>query len=171
MLGATACPPCAEGTAEGIAEGGKGGDGRGGARGRKKKTKERGAAAGGGGGGGNRSAVPRGAGSIELVDPRYSLRMHTPPAQFEPPCADLGGRESSLALRGGYLFEYAPPLQFAPTPGSFLLFPAWLMHRVRPHMLKGTRVSVSFNAWLADEDGGLRATRRLFEGAFEAARD
>ena len=106
-------------------------------------------------------------GSIELIDPRYSLRVHRPPAQFEPPCRDLGGESHSL--RPGYLFEYSPPLQFDPTPGAFLLFPAWLMHRVRMHPLATARVSVSFNVWLADEDGGLQATRRLFDAAFNVA--
>ena len=101
-----------------------------------------------------------------MVDPRYSLRMHRPPAQFEPPCDGLSS--ASHALRPGYLFEYAPPLQLEPSVGAFLLFPAWLMHRVRPHRLPAARVTVSFNVWLADDpDGGLRATRHLFDGLFE----
>ena len=114
-----------------------------------------------------------GNGSIELIDPRYSLRMHRPPEQFEPQCAHLGGR--SRSLRNGYLFEYAPPLQLEPTAGTLLLFPAWLMHRVRRHSRRrGVRVSISFNIWLADEDeapggssgaSGIAATQRLFDAA------
>jgi uncharacterized protein (TIGR02466 family) len=111
-----------------------------------------------------RCGADGGNGSIELIDPRYSLRMHRPPKQFEPPCEQIAAPTSSL--RAGYLFEYSPPMQFAPTPGSFLLFPAWLMHRVRPHKLPRARVSVSFNVWIGDEEGGLGATQRLFDGAF-----
>ena len=117
------------------------------------------------GDGGNSSIASHG--RIELVDPRYSLRMHRPPEQFEPTCEALGS--DSRSLRSGYLFEYSPPLQFDPSPGVFLLFPAWLMHRVRPHAQRTTRVSVSFNVWLADEGGGLDTTRRLFDAAFAAA--
>jgi hypothetical protein len=40
------------------------------------------------------------------------------------------------------------------------------MHRVRPHKLPRARVSVSFNVWIGDEEGGLGATQRLFDGAF-----
>ena len=110
-----------------------------------------------------------GNGSIELVDPRFTLRTHRPPEQFEPSCARLGAA-TSRSLRPGYLFEYSPPLQIEPTPGTFLLFPAWLMHRVRPHALRhGVRASVSFNVWLADEPAGpsgspgIAATQRLFD--------
>lgn len=109
-----------------------------------------------------------GNGSIELIDPRLSLRTHRPPEQFEPSCAELGG--STRSLRNGYMYEYAAPLQIEPTPGTFLLFPAWLMHRVRPHSRKrAARVSISFNIWLADDEepssrpgSGLSATERLF---------
>ena len=52
-----------------------------------------------------------------------------------------------------------------PTPGSFVLFPAWLMHRVRPHDGDGARVSVSFNVWLGCDDGGIECVRPLFRGA------
>ena len=116
----------------------------------------------------NRTAIAR-PGAIELIDPRYTLRSHRPPEQFEPPCSALGS--DAHPLRHEYLFEYAPPLQIDPTPGAFVLFPAWLMHRVRPHGLATARVSVSFNVWLADEDGGLYTTRRLFDSVFDATAD
>ena len=102
-------------------------------------------------------------GALELVDPRYTLRTHAPPAQFEPPCDHLGSDDAQL--RPGYLFEHAGTLQVPPTPGSFVLFPAWLMHRVRPHDGDGARVSVSFNVWLGCDDGGIECVRPLFRGA------
>ena len=102
-------------------------------------------------------------GALELVDPRYTLRNHAPPAQFEPPCDHLGSDDAQL--RPGYLFEHAGTLQVPPTPGSFVLFPAWLMHRVRPHDGDGARVSVSFNVWLGCDDGGIECVRPLFRGA------
>ena len=102
-------------------------------------------------------------GALELVDPRYTLRTHAPPAQFEPPCDHLGSDDAQL--RPGYLFEHAGTLQVPPTPGSFVLFPAWLMHRVRPHDGDGARVSVSFNVWLGCDGGGIECVRPLFRGA------
>ena len=106
-------------------------------------------------------------GTIEFIDPRYTLRAHRPPAQFEPRCQDL--EDETGQLRPGYIFEYSPPLQLGAASGTFVLFPSWVMHRVRAHWLKGSRVSVSFNVWLADEDGGVEHTRRLFDGVFAAA--
>ena len=117
-----------------------------------------------------------GDGSLELVDPRLTLRTHRPPAKFEPACKHLGGGMGSGGdgghgqLRPGYLFEHSPPLHVPAQPGSFVLFPAWLMHRVRPHGLPRHRVSVSFNLWASDEAGGaggsIEEVRRAFEGAF-----
>ena len=75
------------------------------------------------------------------------------------------GARDDAQLRPGYLFEHAGTLQVPPTPGSFVLFPAWLMHRVRPHDGDGARVSVSFNVWLGCDDGGIECVRPLFRGA------
>ena len=52
-------------------------------------------------------------------------------------------------------------------PGLFVLFPSWLQHYVAAHEGSGTRVSVSFNLWLADEDGGLEGLDGAFDGFFE----
>ena len=41
------------------------------------------------------------------------------------------------------------------------------MHRVRPHSLQEhARMSVSFNVWLAHEDGSMEGVARMFEGIF-----
>lgn len=64
------------------------------------------------------------------------------------------------------MFEYSRPLHVRPLGGTFLFFPSWLMHRVRHHALPGARVSVSFNLWVAQEDGGIEALQRLFDGTF-----
>jgi len=105
-------------------------------------------------------------GSIELVDPRYSLRLHKRSSAFEPPCEDfsLNGKQ----LRPNYLFEYAPPVFVSPSAGSFILFPSWLMHRVRPHRVpRAARISIAFNAWVADMHGGVGGVvSKLFDGAF-----
>jgi uncharacterized protein (TIGR02466 family) len=115
------------------------------------------ACAGCGGCGGN--------GSLEFIDPRYSLRTHVPPAEFEPHCHDLAAPDRQL--RPGYMFEYSRPLHVRPHAGTLVLFPSWLMHRVRQHALPGARVSVSFNLWVAQEaDGGIGALRGLFDGVF-----
>ena len=106
-----------------------------------------------------------GNGSLEFVDPRYSLRTHRPPAGFEPPCADMAASERQL--RAGYVFEYSRLLNVRPRAGTIVLFPAWLMHRVRRHAFPRPRVSVSFNLWLADEDGGLEGLDGAFDGFFE----
>lgn len=115
-------------------------------------------------------ACHAGNGSLEFIDPRFSLRTHRPPEQFEPSCQRLS--VASRALRAGYLFEFQRALQVPPLPGTFVLFPAWLMHRVRPHFhLNGVRASVSFNVWITEDDAGeagatssLSAVRRLFDG-------
>ena len=91
--------------------------------------------------------------------------MHRPPAGFEPPCADLAAAERQL--RPGYMFEYSRLLDVKPAAGTIVLFPAWLMHRVRQHALPRARVSVSFNLWLAEEGGGLESLEGVFDGFFE----
>ena len=71
--------------------------------------------------------------------------------------------------RQGYMLEYSRPLHVRPLPGTFVLFPSWLMHRVRRHTLPAPRVSVSFNMWVAEEGGGIDAVQRLLDGLFELA--
>ena len=133
----------------------------------------------GGESGGESGGDSGGDGSLELIDPRLSLRTHRPPATFEPACGvHLGGGKAAPEtneaggghgqLRPGYFFEHSPPLHVPSEPGTFVLFPAWLMHRVRPHQLPRNRVSVSFNMWASDEasGGGIEAVRRAFDGIF-----
>ena len=126
-----------------------------------------GAEGGGAEGGGAEGGGAEGGGSnatLEFVDPRYSLRLHRAQSAFEPPCSRLGSR--ARQLRAGYLHEHSPPVGVRPEPGAFALFPSWLMHRVRPHHRGGaTRVSISFNLWVSDDEGG-DAVARLLDGAF-----
>ena len=87
-----------------------------------------------------------------------------PPPLHRPSTSTSTSSRAPASLSAG---RYAPPLHIAPAAGSFLLFPSWLMHRVLPHGLADARMSVSFNVWLSDEDGGgIDAVERLFDGLF-----
>ena len=92
--------------------------------------------------------------------------MHLGGGKAAPETNEAGGGHGQL--RPGYFFEHSPPLHVPSEPGTFVLFPAWLMHRVRPHQLPRNRVSVSFNMWASDEasGGGIEAVRRAFDGIF-----
>jgi uncharacterized protein (TIGR02466 family) len=72
-------------------------------------------------------AVPPGAGSLKLEDPRLPLMMAAPPRREEAP-DDLRS------------FVY-----IAPEGGTILLWESWLRHEVSPGTAKADRISISFN--------------------------
>ncbi len=72
-------------------------------------------------------AVPPGAGSLKLEDPRLPMLMAAPPRRADAP--------EELQT-----FVYAQP-----EPGSIFLWESWLRHEVMPHAGKGERISISFN--------------------------
>ncbi|MFM2128777.1 MAG: hypothetical protein RL477_323 [Pseudomonadota bacterium] len=69
-------------------------------------------------------------GEFEIMDPRgLAPAMYAPElAPALSGCQTMGGTE---AIR--------------PATGLLLMFPAWLMHSVRPYLGDGTRISVAFN--------------------------
>ncbi len=72
-------------------------------------------------------AVPPGAGTLRLEDPRLPLMMAAPPRRSDAP----------EALRN---FVHAEP-----RPGTLYLWESWLRHEVTPHAGQGERISISFN--------------------------
>ncbi len=73
-------------------------------------------------------------GEFEIMDPRGpGVAMYEPSLLF----AD-GGRNS-----GG------STIQFTPRPGLLTLFPAWLLHQVRPYLGPAQRISIAFNLSLS----------------------
>jgi uncharacterized protein (TIGR02466 family) len=72
-------------------------------------------------------AVPPGAGSLKLEDPRLPMMMAAPRRREDAP----------EALRP---FVYAEP-----KPGSVFLWESWLRHEVVPGRGKDERISISFN--------------------------
>jgi uncharacterized protein (TIGR02466 family) len=69
-------------------------------------------------------AVPRGAGSLKVEDPRLSRMMAAPP------------RRGSAA---------ASHVSIPARAGDLVLFESWLRHEVPPARFPGERVSISFN--------------------------
>jgi uncharacterized protein (TIGR02466 family) len=72
----------------------------------------------------------------------------------------LGGEFEVMDPRGPGAAMYAPflslddgagghtgasPIQFTPRPGLLMLFPAWLLHQVRPYLGRSQRISIAFN--------------------------
>lgn len=75
-------------------------------------------------------AVPPGAGTLKLEDPRLPLMMAAPPRR---PDADEDQRS----------FVY-----LAPQPGTVLMWESWLRHEVTANRARAERISISFNyAW------------------------
>lgn len=72
-------------------------------------------------------AVPSGAGTLKLEDPRLPMMMAAPVRQPDAP----------EELR---TFVYAEP-----KPGSVFLWESWLRHEVMPGTGKDDRISISFN--------------------------
>lgn len=72
-------------------------------------------------------AVPKGAGSLKVEDPRLSRLMAAPPRRADAPRAFRA--HVSLPARSG----------------DVLLFESWLRHEVPPARYAGERVSISFN--------------------------
>lgn len=69
-------------------------------------------------------------GEFVLSDPRLPmLRMHAPDLRFRRP-----GRQ-----------EEQDEIAIVPETGLLLMFPAWLMHSVRPYRGQGLRISVAVN--------------------------
>jgi uncharacterized protein (TIGR02466 family) len=82
---------------------------------------------------GGSSANPELGGELELLDPRGPLPvMNAPHLRFAGP----GGLAAGASER------------VVPKPGLLVLFPAWLMHQVRPYHGNATRISVAFNLTL-----------------------
>lgn len=72
-------------------------------------------------------AMPEGAGSLKLEDPRLPMMMAAPPRRK--------GCDEELR---GFVRE-------SPAPGEVLLWESWLRHEVQPGMADEERISVSFN--------------------------
>lgn len=72
-------------------------------------------------------AVPEGASTLKIEDPRYAMMMAAPPRRAK-------------AKTGNRSFVY-----IAPIPGTLLLWESWLRHEVPTNTAKGQRISVSFN--------------------------
>ena len=71
-----------------------------------------------------------GDGALALLDPRYPMsRAHAPDLAFT---AQDGLREETS-------------VNVAPEPGVMLIFPAWLMHGVKPHTGPRDRISIAMN--------------------------
>jgi len=67
---------------------------------------------------------------------------------------DFGGEFQFHDPRGGALLDNAAARVAAPgdaaplirpEPGSFVIFPSWMLHSVRPYQAGGTRISIAFN--------------------------
>jgi uncharacterized protein (TIGR02466 family) len=68
--------------------------------------------------------------TLTLLDPRFPMcQMAAPDLVFQD---EKGAREETL-------------VKVAPTPGKLVLFPAWLMHGVKPHNGPRERVSIAMN--------------------------
>src|SRR5476651_1469361 len=77
-------------------------------------------------------AVPKGAGTLKVEDPRLSRLMATPP------------RRSNLPPRMRAF------VQVPARSGDLVLFESWLRHEVPPARYSGDRVSISFNyGWVS----------------------
>lgn len=76
------------------------------------------------------SADPSLGGELEFMDPRGPL-----PAMNAP---HLG-----YAMPGGLTAGATEKIQ--PKPGRMVLFPAWMMHQVRPYLGAEVRISIAFN--------------------------
>jgi uncharacterized protein (TIGR02466 family) len=69
-------------------------------------------------------------GALMLLDPRFPTnRMYAPDLVFTD---EAGVREETT-------------FKIAPTPGKLVLFPAWLMHGVKPHRGPRDRISIAVN--------------------------
>ncbi len=76
-----------------------------------------------------------------------------------PPTPSLGGELEFMDPRGPGPAMYAPQLAFAlpgglsvganevvhPRTGRLVMFPAWLLHQVRPYRGSAERISIAFN--------------------------
>lgn len=74
-------------------------------------------------------------GEFEIMDPRGPGV-----AMYEP---------SLLIHDGGYAAS-GSTVQFNPRPGLLTLFPAWLLHQVRPYLGPTQRISIAFNLSLGN---------------------
>ena len=70
---------------------------------------------------------PPGSSPFKMEDPRMERMMASPP------------RKASAN------WKHKPYIEFAPTPGEFILFESWMKHEVPPHRGDKPRVSISFN--------------------------
>jgi uncharacterized protein (TIGR02466 family) len=70
---------------------------------------------------------PKGSSPFKIEDPRIGKFMASPP------------RKSKCAWKNQTYIE------FAPKPGTFLLFESWMKHEVPPHRGTQPRLSISFN--------------------------
>lgn len=70
--------------------------------------------------------TPEGSGSIEFEDPRIQPKLISP--RFKGPTAENSGHVTVDV-----------------EPGMLLLFPAWLVHSVKPNPSDQMRISISFN--------------------------
>lgn len=69
-------------------------------------------------------------GEFEIMDPRGpGVAMYAPSLVFADGGQNTGGT----------------PVQFTPRPGLITLFPAWLLHQVRPYFGPAQRISIAFN--------------------------
>jgi uncharacterized protein (TIGR02466 family) len=75
-------------------------------------------------------ADPSLGGTLELMDPRApGVAMYAPHLAFNVPGGlSVGGNEVVV-----------------PRPGLMVLFPAWILHQVRPYLGASERISVAFN--------------------------
>lgn len=71
--------------------------------------------------------TPKGSGKFKMEDPRLGLFMGSPPRK-------ANAREENRRFA-----------EFAPTPGSLVLFESWLKHEVAANRSHEERISVSFN--------------------------
>ncbi len=75
-------------------------------------------------------------GEFEIMDPRGSgVAMYAPSLVFADGGHNTGGTT----------------VQFTPRPGLLMLFPAWLLHQVRPYLGQTQRISIAFNLSLDDK--------------------
>lgn len=69
-------------------------------------------------------------GELVFVDPRYPMiRMRDPDLRYRRPDGSTDYQENRLR----------------PSTGQLVMFPAWLMHYVRPYWGEGTRISIAIN--------------------------
>jgi uncharacterized protein (TIGR02466 family) len=72
-------------------------------------------------------SVPKGAAAIRFEDPRLTMMMAAPP-------------KKKRAARENQTF-----VSIAPKPGTILLWESFLRHDVPPNVVRGKRISISFN--------------------------